>query len=71
MDARVKSLNCLDNVLTKMQTVSTWIDDGIMLDWEVCTAETTGANVSTVIRGLLATPTLTAAFPGIKRLTVI
>ena len=71
VDARVKSLNYLDNVLFKVQAISAGMDDGIMLDGEGCIAETTGANVFAVIRGLLATPTLTAALPGITRLTVI
>ena len=54
-----------------MQQISAGMDDGIMLDGEGCIAETTGANVSAVIRGFLATPTLIAALPGITRLTVI
>ena len=71
VDTSVKSLNYLNNVLAKMQVITAGMDDGIMLDGEGCIAETTGANVFAVIRGLLATPTLTAALQGITRLTVL
>ena len=71
VDARVKSLNYLDNVLAKLQAICAGMDDAIMLDSNGCIAETTGANVFAVIRGSLHTPTLTAALPGITRYTVI
>ena len=71
VDARVKSLNYLDNVLAKLQAICAGMDDAIMLDNTGCIAETTGANVFAVIRGSIHTPTLTAALPGITRYTVI
>ena len=71
VDARVKSLNYLDNVLAKLQAICAGMDDAIMLDSNGCIAETTGANVFAVIRGSLHTPNLTAALPGITRYTVI
>lgn len=71
VDARVKSLNYLDNVLAKLQAICAGMDDAIMLDSTGCIAETTGANVFAVIRGSIHTPTLTAALPGITRYTVI
>ncbi len=71
VDARVKSLNYLDNVLAKLQAICAGMDDAIMLDSTGCIAETTGANVFAIIRGSIHTPTLTAALPGITRYTVI
>ena len=71
VDARVKSLNYLDNILAKLQAILAGVDDAIMLDMSGCIAEATAENIFSVKKGVISTPLLTAALPGITRSTVI
>jgi len=71
VDARIKSLNYLDNILAKFQAVAAGYDDAIMLDVNGCIAEATGENVFAIKNEVISTPSLTAALPGITRATVI
>lgn len=71
VDAAVKSLNYLDSVLAKMQANAAGAGDALMLDGQGNVAEATGTNVFCVSNGVLRTPPLTAALPGITRRTVI
>lgn len=71
IDARVKSLNYLDNILAKLQAIAAGADDAVMLDVDGCIAEATGENVFCAKNGILSTPLLTAALAGITRATVI
>ncbi len=71
VDARIKSLNYLDNILAKLQANAAGVDDAIMLDMNGCIAEATGENIFCVKQRVVSTPLLTAALPGITRSTVI
>lgn len=71
VDAAVKSLNYLDGILAKMQANAAGAGDALMLDAQGYVAEATGTNVFCVTGGVLRTPTLTAALPGITRKTVL
>lgn len=71
VDARIKSLNYLDNILAKLQANAAGADDAIMLDMNGCIAEATGENIFCVKQQVISTPLLTAALPGITRSTVI
>ena len=71
VDARVKSLNYLDNILAKLQAIASGMDDAIMLDVSGHVAEVTGANIFAVIKGTIITPALSACLPGITRETIL
>ncbi len=71
VDARIKSLNYLDNILAKFQAISAGYGDAIMLDVNGCIAEGTGENIFAIKNEVISTPSLTAALPGITRATVI
>lgn len=71
VDARIKSLNYLDNILAKMQAIVAGVDDVLMLDMNGWVAEASAANLFCVKNEIISTPLLTAALPGITRATVI
>ncbi len=71
VDARIKSLNYLDSILAKLQAIAAGVDDALMLDLDSRVAEATGENVFVVKNGVISTPLLVAALPGITRATVI
>jgi branched-chain amino acid aminotransferase len=71
VDARIKSLNYLDNILAKMQAVVAGVDDALMLDMNGWVAEASGANLFCIKNEVVSTPLLTASLPGITRATVI
>jgi branched-chain amino acid aminotransferase len=72
LDARVKSLNYLNNVMAKGEAVRQGADDALMLNAHGHVAETSVANVFVVRDGVLATPPTTdGCLEGITRGTVI
>jgi branched-chain amino acid aminotransferase len=71
VDARIKSLNYLDNILAKLQANAAGVDDALMLDLNSFVAEAPGENVFAVSEGTLFTPSLSASLTGITRATVI
>jgi branched-chain amino acid aminotransferase len=71
VDARIKSLNYLDNILAKLQANAFGADDAILLDPSGYVAEATAQNIFLVKRGRAATPLLTASLPGITRQVVL
>ena len=71
IDAKIKCLNYLDNILARLQAVTAGFDDAIMLDIDSSVAEGTGENVFFVKNERICTPLTTAALQGITRATVI
>jgi branched-chain amino acid aminotransferase len=71
LDAKVKSLNYLDNILAKIQANVAGVDDAIMLDIHGFVAEATGENIFIVKGSKICTPPPTAALHGITRATVM
>ena len=71
VDARIKSLNYLDNILAKLQANAFGADDAILLDPSGYVAEATAQNIFLVKNGRAATPPLTACLPGITRQVVL
>jgi len=71
IDAKIKSLNYLDNVLAKLQAVSAGFDEALMLSLDGCVAEGTGENIFIVKGEKLYTPPPIAALHGITRATVM
>jgi branched-chain amino acid aminotransferase len=66
--SRVKSTNCLDGILARIEAARRGADDAILLNCAGCVAETTAANVFVVLDGALATPPAQAgALPGTMR----
>ncbi len=58
LDAGIKSLNYLNNILAKMETTQAGVPEGIMLSSEDYVAECTGDNIFLVKNGGLMTPPL-------------
>lgn len=58
LDAGIKSLNYLNNILAKMETTQAGVPEGIMLSSEDYVAECTGVNIFLVSSGKLITPPL-------------
>ncbi len=58
LDAGIKSLNYLNNILAKMETTQAGVPEGIMLSSEDYVAECTGDNIFLVKNGKLITPPL-------------
>jgi branched-chain amino acid aminotransferase len=72
LDARIKSLNYLNNILAKIDAIKAGVEEAIMLNYEGYAAECTGDNIFTVRGGELATPPVTlGALEGITRDAVI
>ena len=71
VDARIKSLNYLDNILAKLQANAFGADDAILLDPSGYVAEATAQNIFLVKNGRAATPPLTACLPGVTRQVVL
>jgi branched-chain amino acid aminotransferase len=72
LDAQVKSLNYLNNVLAKRDARVKGFDDALLLNMNGEVAEASGANVFAVIDGLLSTPPCSAgALAGLTRDTVM
>jgi branched-chain amino acid aminotransferase len=71
VDARIKSLNYLDNILAKLQANVAGMDDALLLDVGGFVAEATGENIFAVLDRTLHTPPTTASLSGITRATVV
>ena len=72
LDAGIKSLNYLNNILAKMETTHAGVPEGIMLSTEGYVAECTGVNIFLVRDGTLLTPPLHIGnLGGITRDTVM
>jgi len=71
IDARIKSLNYMDNILAKLQAIAAGMDDAIMLDISGFVAEASGENLFVVRDDKVFTPETTAALHGVTRNTVM
>ncbi len=71
VDAKIKSLNYLDNVLAKIQAIVAGVDDALMLDVRGFVAECTGENIFVVKENKVMTPFTHAALEGITRATIM
>lgn len=72
LDPRVKSLNYLNNVLSKGEAKRRGADDALLLNQQGAVAECTGANVFVVQGGTVSTPPATdGALDGITRRTIL
>jgi len=70
--ARIKSTNCLDNVLAHREARSRGADDALLLNGAGNIAEATVANLFAVIKGDLVTPPVPdGALPGVMRADVV
>ncbi len=68
IDARIKSLNYLNNILAKLEAVRAGCLEAVMLNKEGYVTECTGDNIFIVKRGTLLTPgTYAGALSGITR----
>jgi branched-chain amino acid aminotransferase len=68
IDARIKSLNYLNNVLAKLEAIRAGCPEAVMLNREGYVTEATADNIFIVIRGCLFTPgTFAGALSGITR----
>jgi branched-chain amino acid aminotransferase len=69
--SRVKSTNCLDSILARLEATQNGADDAILVNGEGWVAEATAANVFAVIDGVLVTPPVRdGALPGVMRAAV-
>ena len=72
LSPRVKSLNYLNNILARIETVDAGVSEAIMLNAEGLVAEATGDNVFVVRRGTVITPPVNAGIlEGITREVVM
>lgn len=66
--SRIKSLNCLDNILARQEAHSRGNEDAILLNMDGRLAETTVANIFLVVNNKILTPKVEdGALPGIMR----
>lgn len=72
LDPHVKSLNYLNNVLAKQEARLRGVDDALLLNQSGMIAEASGANIFTVLQGVLSTPpSHDGALEGITRDSVL
>lgn len=72
LDGAIKSLNYLNNIMAKIETVRAGVPEGIMLSSEGYVAECTGDNIFLVNGNELITPPVTIGnLPGITRSAVM
>lgn len=72
LDPRIKSLNYLNNILAKIEAISSGTDEAIMLTYDDYVAECTGDNIFAVHNGELLTPPVSVgALEGITREAVM
>lgn len=70
--ARVKSLNCLDNIIARLEAKNSGADDALLINTSGRIAEATAANIFAVIDGKLVTPPLSdGCLPGITRVRIL
>ena len=70
-EARVKSLNYLNNVMARIEAVESGFDEAILLDIRGFVAEAPGENVFVVKDGVLRTPNAHNVLEGITRKVVL
>ena len=70
-EARVKSLNYLNNVMARIEAVESGFDEAILLDVRGFVAEAPGENVFVVKGGVLRTPNAHNVLEGITRKVVL
>ena len=70
-EARVKSLNYLNNVMARIEAVESGFDEAILLDVRGFVAEAPGENVFVVKDGVLRTPKAHNVLEGITRKVVL
>lgn len=70
-EARVKSLNYLNNVMARIEAVESGFDEAILLDIRGFVAEAPGENVFVVKGGVLKTPKAHNVLDGITRKVVL
>ena len=70
-EARVKSLNYLNNVMARIEAVESGFDEAILLDVRGFVAEAPGENVFVVKDGVLRTPNAHNVLDGITRKAVL
>ena len=70
-EARVKSLNYLNNVMARIEAVESGFDEAILLDVRGFVAEAPGENVFVVKGGVLRTPKTHNVLDGITRKVVL
>ncbi len=70
-EARVKSLNYLNNVMARIEAIESGFDEAILLDVRGFVAEAPGENVFLVKDGVLKTPRVQGALEGITRKAVL
>lgn len=72
VSSRIKSLNYLDNVLARRETVLCGADEALMRNGAGALASASSANLFVVLEGVLLTPALDqGALPGIMRAVVM
>ncbi len=72
LNPAVKSLNYLNSILAKVETVRAGLDEGIMLNQQGFVAECTGDNIFIVRDGVVVTPPVSAGIlQGVTRRVVI
>ena len=68
LNARVKSLNYLNNILAKIEGLNSGVEEALMLDANGLVAECTGDNIFIIKKGVLSTPPVyLGALRGITR----
>ena len=70
-EARVKSLNYLNNVMARIEAIESGFDEAILLDMKGFVAEAPGENIFIVKDGVLKTPRPHQVLDGITRRTVL
>jgi len=66
--SRIKTLNCLDSLLARMEATEAGVDDALLLNTEGRIAEASSSNLLAVIDGVVVTPPVAdGALPGVAR----
>ncbi len=66
--SRIKTTNCLDSVMARMEAGQRGADEAVLLNAAGLVAETSAANIFAVIAGRVITPRVTdGALPGVMR----
>lgn len=70
--SRIKSINCLDNILARQEAIARGANEAILLNTKGRVAETTVSNVFIVKEGSIFTPPVEdGALPGVMRKAVL
>ena len=70
-EARVKSLNYLNNVMARIEAVESGFDEAVLLDVRGFVAEAPGENIFIIKEGVLKTPEVYNVLDGITRKVVL